>query len=143
WMGSPVRPKVLTGPEAERPPRGAVRWPKALRSGRRNRLVELLVRLLDVSLDDRQGVADIDTCLAAAWDQVRQLLVQTQEGWILRLDGQVLLREVSDAWLCPVTRRVLDTTVCGLTPFLNEHLTREAATCKRIRMPTLPHAVWR
>src|SRR5690606_11868242 len=79
----------------------------------------------------------------AAWDQVRQLLVQTQEGWILRLDGQVVLREVSDAWLCPVTRRVLDTTVCGLTPFLNEHLTREAATCKRIRMPTLPHAFWR
>ncbi|HEU0076737.1 MAG TPA: DEAD/DEAH box helicase [Longimicrobiaceae bacterium] len=143
WLGVPVRPKVLVGPGAERGPETTVRWPTVSPSAQRNRLVQLLARVLDVSPADHEGAAEIDQCLHAAWDQVLPLLRTTQNGSILSLEQQVTLREVGEAWLCPVTRRILDTAVCGVTPYVSPDLAGAAALCRRIRMPAVPAAFWR
>ena len=43
----------------------------------------------------------------------------------------------------PMTRRVLDTTLLGLTPYVAPRLTRKMLTAKPIRMPRLEAPFWR
>ena len=91
----------------------------------------------------RAGEAEINSCLEAAWQQVRRVLDIGDEGWRLNLSERVELREVRDAWLCPVTRRVLDTTIGGLTPYVAKGLTDDALKAAPIRMPYLEAPFWR
>ena len=143
WLGVPHRPKVLIGPDAE-PFQGAVRWSLSNPFTRRSRLVQLLARALDVDpTTDSSGEADINKCLLEAWETVRKVLSSTREGRLMSLREQVALREVRNAWLCPVTRRVLDTTVLGLTPYVTQGLTTAALKATPIRMPRAPAPFWR
>ena len=144
WLGVAHRPRVILAPGE---PRGryAVPWPRS-RPGpaRRSRLVQLLGRVLKVDpATDRAGEAEINSCLEAAWPQVRRVLDIGDEGWRLNLGERVALREVRDAWLCPVTRRVLDTTVAGLTPYVVQGLPDDALKAVPIRMPHLETPFWR
>lgn len=139
WLGVPVRRKVLLGPASERGPERTVRWPTIAGARPSNRLIQLLARVLHVA----PGDAEVDQCLYAAWEQVRPLLRQTADGYVLALRERAVLREVQDAWLCPVTRRVLDTTVCGITPYVSTGMSEAAAVCLPIRMPALPLPFWR
>jgi ATP-dependent helicase YprA (DUF1998 family) len=142
WMGSPVRPKTVVGPDAFETPRGMVRWPTLERGSRRSRLVQLLGRVLRADIEDSSDANDIDECLRAAWSQLSSLLRRRQEGWILNLAGQATLREMSDAWICPVTRRLLDTVLLDLTPYVTPELGADDARCTRVEMPRLRHAFW-
>ena len=144
WLGVSHRPKVLLAPGEARA-KNAVPWPRS-RPGtaRRSRLVQLLGRVLNVDpATDRVGEADINSCLEYAWRQVLRVLDIGDEGWRLNLSKQVVLREVRDAWLCPVTRRVLDTTVMGFTPYIAPGLTDDALKAIPIRMPRLEAPLWR
>jgi ATP-dependent helicase YprA (DUF1998 family) len=143
WMGIPIRPKTIVGPHADGLAGPVVRWPTVRTSQGRSRLVRLLAHLLGVSPDDKEGAADIDECLCAAWEQVSKILTNRQEGMVLRLRDQAVLREVPTAWICPVTRRLLDTTTAELTPYLTAELKAHAARCHRVEMPVIPHAYWR
>lgn len=143
WLGLPISPKNLVGPYEETF-RGQVRWPRSRPRARRSRLVQLLGRVLDVDPNkDSQGEADINECLSAAWDQIQPVLSATGQGSLLRLEEQAWLREVSTAWLCPVTRRVLDTTVCGFTPYVATGFSADELKAKEIAMPAIPDAFWR
>lgn len=139
WLGVPARRKLLLGPGAERGSERMVRWPTVAGARPSNRLIQLLARLLRVE----PGDAEIDQCLYAAWDQIRPLLTPTSGGYLLNLQERAVLREVREAWLCPVTRRVLDTVVCGITPYVSARLSADAAGCTPIRMPVLPVPFWR
>lgn len=143
WMGLPIRPKTIVGPEAGDLSGLVVRWPTVRTTRGRSRLVRLLARLLGVSPDDSQGASDIDECLHAAWHQVSRILTVRQEGLVLRLSDEAVLREVPAAWICPVTRRLLDTTTDELTPYLTDDIDPHAARCRRVEMPVIPHAYWR
>jgi hypothetical protein len=141
WMGAPVRPRFLVGPDAEQPTRRQVRWPTVRPQTSRHRLIQLLARVLRVSPKDRDGAAEIDQCLRDAWQQIQPLLSQRQDGRVLRLDEEAVLREGRDAWLCPVTRRVLDITLAGYTPYLTQDMVDPR--CAPVQMPMLPEAFWR
>lgn len=143
WLGSPFQPKAIVGPDAADAGRAIIRWPTVRPQSTRNRLVQLLTRVLGVSLAEPGGKVDVDICLRAAWEQIYPILAVGQNGRALRFDDQVELREGSEAWLCPITRRVLDRTVTGLTPYVAEHTPASMSRCRAIRMPTLPHAFWR
>ncbi len=143
WLGVPHRPTVLIGPDAERF-EGAVRWPLAAGATLRSRFVQLLGLLLEVDpLESTEARADIDACLRLAWRQVRTVLVSGARGHRLNFGAGVVLREVQEAWLCPITRRVLDTTVGGLTPYVVPGLRSEELTATRLRMPLLKAPFWR
>ncbi len=142
-LGVPHRPTTLIGPDAD-PFKGSVRWPRSTPRTRRSCLVRILSLLLGVDpATDAVGEAKINACLRHAWDQVRPLLDSTEDGYRLNLSRQVVLREVRDAWLCPMTRRVLDTTVAGLTPYVTSRLDRADLTATPIRMPRLEIPYWR
>ncbi|MBV9108032.1 MAG: DUF1998 domain-containing protein, partial [Gemmatimonadetes bacterium] len=105
--------------------------------------MQLLARLLGVDPRDRDGAADIDACLRQAWEQVRPLLSAGQDGSVLRLSERLILREGADAAICPVTRRIVDTPVAGITPYVTAKLSDAAARCAPVRMPRIPDAFWR
>ncbi len=141
WLGVPHRPTVLVGPDGERF-KGAVPWPLSGPGRRRSRLVQLLARVLDVDPKQPDGEAEINECLLSAWAPVRRVLTTADPGRILALGSQVVLREVREAWLCPVTRRVLDTVVADFTPYVAPGLDDPAVRAPRIRMPRLPAPFW-
>ena len=143
WLGVPHRSTFLVGPDADRF-KGSVPWPLSTPRTRRSRLVQLLALVLEVDPStDREGESEINSCLLKAWHQLRPILDTTGEGRRLNLRKQVVLREAREAWLCPMTRRVLDTTLLGLTPYVAPRLTREMLTAAPIRMPRLEAPFWR
>ena len=143
WLGVSHRPKVVLGPGAIREG-NAVVWPRSAPGRRRSRLVQLLARVLRVDpANSRSGESDINVCLEAAWDQLHTVLALAEHGRRLDLSEQVVLREVREAWHCPVTRRVLDTTVMGLTPYVAKGLTDSDLKARHITMPRLGAPFWR
>jgi hypothetical protein len=93
-------------------------WPAARGgTGRPSRIVSLLAQATSVSLDDRSAREFINETL----DQARQSLsryFESVQGGGFRLDMRRLsLAKVMTAWLCPVTRRVVDATLKGLSPY--------------------------
>ena len=143
WLGVPHRPTVLIGPDAERF-EGAVRWPLAAGPTLRSRFVQLLALILEVDPSESGAArAEIDACLRLAWRQISAVLVTSGPGHRLNFGEGVALREIRDAWLCPITRRVLDTTVMGLTPYVVSGLHRKDLTARPVRMPRLKTPFWR
>jgi hypothetical protein len=142
WMGSPVRPKKVVGPDALDPPRDVIKWPTLEHGSPRSRLVQILAHVLRAHTDDSSDAYDIDECLRAAWTQIGPLLRNRQDGSVLQLSAEATLLEVREAWICPVTRRLLDTTVLELTPYATSKLRNDFARCVKVEMPRLPHAFW-
>ena len=143
WLGIPVRPMFLLGPDADRPEERQVRWPLIRAPGRRARLIRMLAEYLQIDPEDSEDAARINELLRAAWEVVRPMLTQYPEGAQLALEEHVELREVREAWLCPVTRRVLPVTLDGITPYLPEDRDPGFTRCDPVQLPLLPLAFWR
>jgi DEAD/DEAH box helicase domain-containing protein len=50
--------------------------------------------------------------------------------------------QVREAWLCPVTRRLLPIMFRGITPYLPEKPRDDLAHCQHVDMPVVPHPFW-
>lgn len=116
------------------------RWPQTHGVGQQNRMVRLLAAAFHKDPDSAHGQDTIDTILRAVWDELvrLELLRKATDGRYLSLDDMAF-GLVDQAWTCPVTRRVLDVTLRGLTPYLPGHK-RKASTieCPSIRIPMWP-----
>ena len=108
--------------------------PSAMRLAHRSRLVRLLAVVLRRDPTTPDGRDVIDSVLASLWDDlVRvELLQKSSEGRYLSFDD-IAFSRIADGWLCPVTRRVLDVTLRGITPYLPGH-NRKASTieCRKL-----------
>lgn len=138
WMGVQIAPKVVVGPESEATTDSkTVRWPY-VRLGRRHRFVELVASKFKLNLTDEQDVRTLQGLFAAAWSQLHDLriLQRSEHGSRIDLEQVAELTTVDRAWICRVTRRVLDTTFCGLSPF---SLSRQFQPSDPVQMPRLPY----
>lgn len=116
-------------------------WPAARGAGRPSRVVSLLAQAASVSLDDRMSRDLVNETLEAARQSLLRYLEPAQGGGF-RLDMQKLaLGKVKTAWICPVTRRILDTTLKGLSPYPRDgrHFTAEPVTLPDHPFPFLAH----
>lgn len=140
WMGAPT-PRLILSPD-EPSQKNLPSWPQ-LRGARPGQMALALEAFLDLDRKTPDGAATINDLLREAWQvlQARQILRQQAGGVNLDLETQVEFRSVRDAWLCPITRRVLDTTLGGLTPFVPLDAPRASLKATPIKMPTLrfPH----
>jgi DEAD/DEAH box helicase domain-containing protein len=137
WMGTAMAPKFLRGPEAEPDDDNKIRlWPY-VRHGRRHRFVELLAAALNLDLSAEDDLRAVQGLLAAAWTQLHdlRLLQRDESGSRMNLEDSVELTTVDRAWFCPVTRRILDTTFRGYSPFPLGQVFRKA---EPLTMPRLP-----
>ena len=142
WLGSPIYLKRLVGPDAEFAQSGAIRWPSGDQLSPRSRLVQMLCRVLRVSLDDSSGRADLDECLREAWRQITPSLRRAQDGYVIDLSDVTRLRLNTTVYLCPITRRLLDTTLCGFSPYATSAHSDKDSSCKEFNMPQIPDAFW-
>lgn len=116
-------------------------WPAARGTGKPSRLVSLLAQAAGVSLDDRSARELINE----TFDRARQTLaryLEPAQGGGHRLDIRTLsLGKLKTAWICPVTRRVIDTTLKGLSPYPKDgrHLNATPITLPDHPFPFLVH----
>ncbi|MGH9892753.1 MAG: hypothetical protein ACREA0_12340, partial [bacterium] len=130
WLGVPVRKTYLIGPDATPSGRNQRLWPLIRRPGRRSRLVNLLLAYLQLDPGGAEARSTVNDLLYAAWDTIAPMLKSYPDGRMLDLVVEVSLTEVCEAWLCPVTRRILDTTLDGITPYLPHTLDPSLSRCR-------------
>jgi hypothetical protein len=143
WIGYPGVPTVTIGPEQRKTQKFQLTWPSTRTVvTRRSRLVRLLAYTLKLNLEQTTDQALIEEFLHALWEAVRPLLSRNESGYFLELDRQAEIVQVNEAWLCPVTRRLLPITFRGVTPYLPEQPDASLALCQKVDMPTVPHPFW-
>lgn len=136
WLGIPFPQTQLVTRDEANTSRTQRRWPRARRSGLKSTLVRLLSYALKADIQTSHGEDRVDTVLMASWDALKSagLLQQTGDGRVLPLD-QLAFCPISEAWVCPVTRRFLDVTLRGLTPYLPEKASELTARCEKVALP--------
>lgn len=142
WIGKKARTSHLLPPLSNKEEKSSLLkiWPQSNKVGVQNRMVRLIAVLLHQDPSNEGGRDIIDSVLRALWDELVRidLLKKSSEGRFLALEDMAF-GTTSNGWLCPVTRRVLDVTVRGVTPYLPGH-NRTAATiqCQKIVVPLWP-----
>ncbi|CAB1369121.1 DEAD/DEAH box helicase [Denitratisoma oestradiolicum] len=134
WMGVRFPRNWVVSPNQAETARGQRRWPSARRSKAQSGVVRLLAYLLKVDVETQMGQDSVDSLLLAAWQQVMTTLTMTGSGYILRLQDMAF-STIPNAWICPVTRRFLDTTIRGVTPYLPRIMREDIALCERVDLP--------
>ncbi len=138
WIGVDLPRRFLIGPDEVPAGRWQQRWPLVRDAIPRSRLPILLFRALGLSPEDRSDRSDVNELLVAAWAQIRtKLLNQEHDGYRLSLERKVEFKSVQDAWFCPVTRRVVDVTLMGWSPYTSMELPEAMAKCSKIQLPEL------
>lgn len=141
WIGIELPRRFIVGPDTAAISGQQIRWPLARTARPRSRLPLLLYRALGLNLDDAADRAVVNGLLQEAWLQLLRsgLLTTEQDGHRLDLERKVEFQTLREGWLCPVTRRVVDVTLCGWTPYLTIDLPEGDAKCQRITMPVPPY----
>jgi DEAD/DEAH box helicase domain-containing protein len=113
-------------------------WPKARAGSVKSNAVKLLERVLKLDASEPQDRATLNDILERAWHGVRTLLDNNATTFALDF-ARASLEPVRDAWLCPVTNRVLPRLALGLSPYaLRGSLPGADRRPDPIKLPTLP-----
>lgn len=138
WGGNRLSSKRLLHPMSKEHQSSRVkRWPQSNKVGAQPRLIRLLSYVLNIDPSTQYGRDQLDTLLRNAWDMLvsLDLLTSSTEGRFLRLED-IAFAPITKGWLCPVTRRVLDTTLRGVTPYLpRKDLSEQHAKCRPLEIP--------
>ena len=141
WMGTKTYRSYVQGPSFQgRLEPGQTLWPRARAKGNRAGVLDLLCCAYRLDLVDPSARDAVALCLSAAWTVVSSHLRQVERGYLLRLSDVCVIEEARDLQVCPFTRRMLDTTLDGWSPYTPSG---SVDRCEEIRMPRLPHPFWR
>lgn len=110
-------------------------WPYAPTTSRPSRVVRMVAQALSLPLTDRTSRDRIDELLEAAWRVMQRFAEPSANGFRFRL-GDFRLAAVENAHVCPVTRRIVDTTFRGLSPYDRAGLPHPRTT--PVTLPPLP-----
>lgn len=136
WMGSRFAPKKLLAPTVDAIESSTVKkWPH-VRPGQASRLIKVLEATTGLDRKQRDHADVIDRWLEAAWRALVSagILVHYEGGYSLDRDT-LTFSLPTQAWLCPVTRRLIDTTLRGVTPYLPPRFDVDAYRCSLVSLP--------
>ncbi|WP_420392105.1 DEAD/DEAH box helicase [Acuticoccus sp.] len=134
WVEPHVGLRSLIGPDQKKNRPFELAWPGGVRINARSRIVALLVAGLGIDLKDREDRDDLDECLDAAWRAIGRTLGPNPDRRTLDLT-RCRIAPLTEAFVCPVTRRVLDVAPFGLTPYTRSSAAERA---EPIALPTHP-----
>ncbi len=141
WGGQRLSGKQLLPPDSKETQTNRIKkWPQCKPAGMQNRLVRLLGYVLKLDPASDHGRDAIDGILRCAWDDLTRvgLLQGGSTGRYFALEDMAFA-PISKGWVCPVTRRVLDVTLKGITPHLpRTEPTDKVAMCRPIELPKCP-----
>jgi ATP-dependent helicase YprA (DUF1998 family) len=112
-------------------------WSSCMQKGRQSRLVRLLAYVCKLDTSKAIGKDAINAILREAWNRLVGvgLLTRGAEGYSLELND-IAFTPIQKAWMCPVSRRVLDVTFSGVTPYLPaKALSPKVTKCVPIEVP--------
>lgn len=142
-----IQPQIFTAEYVRRPEDKLEKWHKpwpSIRQGDRAlgtlaRPTILLAQGLGVPLDDVEARAAVQECLDEAWLQLSG--VMTSVGAIGRqLEfSKARIMPVTEAYFCPITRRLIDTGFRGLTPYGAESRAAPPRVAPRVELPEHPY----
>ena len=142
WMGTKTYRSYVQGPRFQgRLEPGQTLWPRARAKGNRAGVLDLLCHAYRLDLADPTVRDAMALCLSVAWTVMSPHLRQVERGYLLRLSDVCVIEEARDLQVCPFTRRMLDTTLDGWSPYTPFRSVAER--CEEIRMPRLRHPFWR
>ncbi|WIY67961.1 DEAD/DEAH box helicase [Aquidulcibacter paucihalophilus] len=118
-------------------------WP-SIRQGDRalgplSRPVILLAQGLGVPLDDVEARAAVQECLDQAWMQTAGVMATVGSNGRQLEFTKARITPVTAAYICPITRRVLDTSFRGLTPYGAESRHAPPRSAAKVVLPVHPH----
>ncbi|MCG7870975.1 MAG: DEAD/DEAH box helicase [Candidatus Thiodiazotropha lotti] len=139
WIGNRFPFRQLASPKQKEVVRGVIMWPAVRGNQDYNRFVRLIRESYKIDPSTVRGKDQIDSLMQEAWDdlQIRAgILRPVEEGrFNLDLRSQVAFRLMDKGWICPITRRILDTTLKGTTPFLPPKHKSENNQCENVDIP--------
>lgn len=114
-----TRKQLLPPQSSEQQTSTLKRWPQCNRVGIQGRLPRLLATAFLLDIGSEAGQDAIDLILRCAWDELIRvgLLRKSSLGRFLSLED-LAFAKTAEVWLCPITRRVLDSTLKGISPYL-------------------------
>ncbi len=118
------------------------RWPYlTVRAGQTSRPVLLLRDGLGLNLNDPVTREAINDTLDAAWDRLQRVGASGLPDSGLKLDlTRSAIIGLEEAYLCPVTYRLLERGFRGITPYVTQQpQPRERLAMTRLAMPRLPY----
>ncbi|MDO1450342.1 DEAD/DEAH box helicase [Rhodocytophaga aerolata] len=147
WLGGRFTPKYLLAPHSiDAQDNRHKRWPQFEnhRGIRQHRLIRLLAHVLGYNVDviTKEEVDIINNLMSQAWTALTTtsgLLSNVDQKGNFQLElNKFQFKTVRNAWLCPVTLRVLDTTLCGYTPYLPVGAKLQDYKCEDLEFPQKP-----
>lgn len=131
WIGSRFSSKFVRNPESKDPEDNQNRrWPQIRNGNVSHRLAKLLMLGAGFKTVNAATIDIINTWLKEAWAQLTgPLAVLKPDGSRFYLPKEhMTFSLITDAWICPVTNKILDTAFKGLTPYLPTHISFEHLT---------------
>lgn len=146
WLGGKFTPKYLLSPNStEGQDKKHRRWPQyeSHRGIRQHKLLRLLAHVLglDIEAPSKEEVDILNELMARAWTAITAssgILTSNAGNFQLEL-SKLQFKPISKAWLCPITLRVLDTTLCGYTPYLPIGAKLQEYKCEALTIPVKPN----
>jgi len=140
WLIRNGYPRIILLPGAERV-QGSLSWPRARARGRQSNVVRLLERVLRLDARSDEDRAELNAVLDSAWHDLSTVLQQPGAGLRYAVDFDTAhVAPVTRAALCPVTRRLIDTTFASLSPYGLDGSSQVAGTpCRTFDMPRHPN----
>ncbi|MEO2034376.1 MAG: helicase-related protein, partial [Planctomycetaceae bacterium] len=140
WIGFKFMQRELVPPDQEHVSNVQVRWPNVRRSrGRTQRLMTILKLALGLNFEHAADKIVADQILRTALRQLTdaQIFNHSGDGYRLRLE-QAEIQIVTTAYRCPVTQRMLDTSINGISPYHTERTLNTFGRVAKFEMPQLP-----
>ena len=138
WMGVRIASNARISPDSKEK---GHKFPLA-RKGRNHRLIRILVHVLALDINNKTHQDKINQIMRGAWKAL------TQESKILTAvlgsvtyqmkPEQMAFSCIQEAWICPVTHRLLDTTLKGITPYLPYETNSKKLVCEKVNIPVFP-----
>ena len=107
--------------------------------GRLSRPTILLAQGLGVPLDDLEARAAVQECLDQAWLQLAGVMTTVGSAGRQLEFTKARIKPVTEAYVCPITRRLLDTSFRGLTPYGAESRQAPPRPAVKVRLPEHPY----
>jgi len=140
WIGIRIRPRYMVSSDVDMVPRGVTRWPSIRRRGKSQRLIEMLQLALQLNSNDSDDLNVVESLLVEAWDQIVRsgILSVDSNGYQLDL-AKVDVQLITQAYRCPVTQRVVDAVLCGVSPFHHDRTYYSLGPAQSVQMPRLKY----
>lgn len=139
WIGMRFLMRYANNPDLERGGPIIRRWP-TLRVNRRGdqRLFMFLRLVLNPRAPRAENPESLEQIMREAWSAIHRLILVEQERGFQLDFSRSEIRLVTYAYKCPVTQKLIDTSIGGVSPYHNEMTWLSLGPAKRIEMPSWP-----